>query len=133
MRKLLILILFMPLQAMAIDKIFMSKSERNMLDNMRSSAKFKKNEVDQYDNNLRLGGVVIKSGKKSVVFINGKNTRVSRNINQSLHVHTKNIKSLKPRVLVTKDKVSRYMKPGQVWLSSKVKVIEEYQYKSDKK
>ena len=118
---------------MAIDKIFMSKSERNMLDNMRSSAKFKKNEVDQYDNNLRLGGVVIKSGKKSVVFINGKNTRVSRNINQSLHVHTKNIKSLKPRVLVTKDKVSRYMKPGQVWLSSKVKVIEEYQYKSDKK
>ena len=110
----------------------MSKAERNMLDNMRSSGRFKNQQEDESKKVLKLDGVVFKSGSKPIVFVNGKNTIKSRKINNAIHVHTKNLNPEKPSVLVTKDKISRYMKPGQVWQPSASRVAEEYQFKAVK-
>jgi len=132
MRMLYVLLLLLPMQSYAIDKVFMTKAERNILDNMRSSGRFMDQQKDEPKKVLKLDGVVFKSAGKPIVFVNGKNTIKSRKINSSVHVHTKNLSPEKPSVLVTKDKSSRYMKPGQVWEPSAGRVAEEYQFKAVK-
>ena len=121
------------LSAAGLGTLLLTKSERNILDQMRRRGEFNGASVNKQQQPLRLDGVVLRAGHEPVVFVNGKSSLLSRKINNSVHIHTSNIQASHPRVLVTKNRSSRYMKPGQVWLPSTRKITEEYKFKQGAK
>jgi len=119
----------------ALHTLFTSSQTRHQLDKLREQGKFDKKQqapstsIFHQPITVKMQGVVIRSDKKPVVFINDGNTLKSTRINDEIIVNTKKITNKSYKVLVRVNQQNIKLKPGQQWSESDPQVQDNFQIK----
>ncbi len=125
----IVLIFLFSVNAFALDDLFMTVEEREILSKMREDMRFSKKESKAVSKDLYLNGFVHQPGGKSIVFINGKNIKKNKPLLSQLGIQEIKVKNTE--ALIIKNKQSRHMVAGQVWPYLDANIMEKYQYKKE--
>jgi len=119
----------------ALRTLFTSSHTRQQLDKLREQGKFDKNQqapsasIFHQPISVKMQGVVIRSDKKPVVFVNDGNTLKSTRINDEIIINTKKLTNKNYKVPVRVNQQSIKLKPGQQWSESDPQVQDNFQIK----
>ncbi|MDT8452258.1 MAG: hypothetical protein RQ936_05875 [Gammaproteobacteria bacterium] len=110
----------LPLQATAqqyseqsLKTLFTTPQQRQAIDSDRRNSRASGNQIQDGPSSIQLNGIVKRSNGKSVVWINGRNTMDSTNV-EGYKVYSNAINAgNKTPVMVDGKKI--YLKPGETW------------------
>lgn len=136
---------FYPLSAVSSDHdgverlmtFFTTTTERNKLDEMRTTGGFDKNTELKSDasffkgspNKIELKGLMIRGKGKPVVWVNKESTIKSNKIDPQISVQIKSINKEKLKVPINFSQKKLILKPGQQWNETNSKVNDSFQMK----
>mgnify|MGYP000182555188 CR=1 FL=1 len=140
MYKIIILLLLFPLTAHTeisplnnLRTFFTSKQERIQLDKMRSSGKYSTKSggvsILREPLKVKMQGIVLRDGKKPVVFVNDENTLKTNQLSNDLTVRDYKINKQAYKIPVSINQQGVTLKPGQQWDESSRKVEDTYRIK----
>ena len=118
--------------------LFTTSSTRHKLDTLREQGKFKNANgqssapIFREPLIVKMQGVVIRKGKKPVIFANDNNTLTSQKVTDDIRINPKRLKKKSYKISVSVNQQYIKLKPGQQWDESKRQVQDTYQIKASK-
>lgn len=116
---------------------FTSKQTRAQLNQMRNAGKFDTQQdasgkaLSREPATVKMQGVVIREGKKPVVFLNNENTIKTRHLSNDVTVRDQRVNEENYKIPVRINDKGLTLKPGQQWSETTKQVKDTYQIKPE--
>ncbi len=109
----------------ALDKLFTTSNQRQKIDNFRKGKSIGSVREQVSPTDVKVQGIVTRSGGKSTVWVNGQSTLESNTVG-GVRVSPGRIDSNTNKVSVSVNNKSVRLKPGQVWSEDTGQISDSY-------